>query len=882
MPSPSVICQTPPATFHTSNTGKTQKIFLVKPETAGYGFSIRGGVEHKLGIYVSEVETGSEAHLQGLQVGDQILRICGMPVQNATHKEVVSVILSRNKIQLKVRSGGVIPVKKRKSEPVSWQVIKEGMGGEKEIRKEDIKAESDVVDKTVSKINIVHRTEEAECPEQRLSITLRGQQGLGCSICKGPVEKPGIFIQSTKAGRLAREVGLRPGDQIIECNGASFKNIEFGDAVFHLKSSRQLDLIVKKGAGLELFPSESSGYDSSASSSVGDTNTDSSGRSEGVSSAAEDVIDMNQNSVNIVKPPDPPPFSPTPQNSNNNEEVKRGLEDKIENERRKLLSEQDRLRREAEALSEERKNFEEEKRLLRSTIGKSATTLSASKSIGNLREITLASPAKSHPGILKSPSAASTASEESASSGSSGSLAAALQLEIKRRAQKSASVEMKSDKNSDNTLTNRKSPYITEKNEKHDMLIAEFKKAHKKMFSSSTEVSEEESDSKRKEQISDKLDNEDGSTISNDKPVNKPKAPPPPPVRSVYSSMYTPSSSSSESLSSKTTLTLKPDKANPSISHNPTNSSSITPRPLGTPGIPTPDYDSTPDRSPPGHKKLFNKHRGPPGSKHIVPPTVDNIHRAKSLSSLTNVGLDPKDNKGQKMKAPAPNPLRGADSLRDIRQPQVSSSSSPTHSFSSRNSQLPSIPYSASSKSSHAPSSSMYGSQTSKKNLSPTNSTGPPSLASRISSFQPEFHKRHPEMEVTSLESFQVDHPNSIDVKPPPIYYEPHAKHSPLVSIHSYSDQSEPRFEFLPKPCDPSMIPAKENGEEARIASKDYRAVNAGTVSGKSYHQAELAKALEKSRITKPESKKKDPEKSARSFGLKKAPAPMPPILRKI
>ena len=64
----------------------------------------------------------------------------------------------------------------------------------------------------------------------------------------------GIFIQSTKAGRLAREVGLRPGDQIIECNGASFRNIEFGDAVFHLKSSRKLELLVRKGAGLELLP----------------------------------------------------------------------------------------------------------------------------------------------------------------------------------------------------------------------------------------------------------------------------------------------------------------------------------------------------------------------------------------------------------------------------------------------------------------------------------------------------------------------------------------------------------------------------------------------------------------------------------------------------
>lgn len=37
-----------------------------------------------------------------------------------------------------------------------------------------------------------------------------------------------------------------------------------------MKSARQLDLIVRKGAGSELFPGESSGYNSSASSVTGD------------------------------------------------------------------------------------------------------------------------------------------------------------------------------------------------------------------------------------------------------------------------------------------------------------------------------------------------------------------------------------------------------------------------------------------------------------------------------------------------------------------------------------------------------------------------------------------------------------------------------------
>ena len=41
-------------------------------------------------------------------------------------------------------------------------------------------------------------------------------------------------------------------------------------AVNVLKGSRQLDLIIRKAAGLDLFPGESSGYNSSASSVNGD------------------------------------------------------------------------------------------------------------------------------------------------------------------------------------------------------------------------------------------------------------------------------------------------------------------------------------------------------------------------------------------------------------------------------------------------------------------------------------------------------------------------------------------------------------------------------------------------------------------------------------
>ena len=64
----------PPGHFpQQASNNRTQRITLVR-QSAGYGFSIRGGAEHKLGIYVSEVEKGSEAHLQGLQVGWEEMR----------------------------------------------------------------------------------------------------------------------------------------------------------------------------------------------------------------------------------------------------------------------------------------------------------------------------------------------------------------------------------------------------------------------------------------------------------------------------------------------------------------------------------------------------------------------------------------------------------------------------------------------------------------------------------------------------------------------------------------------------------------------------------------------------------------------------------------
>lgn len=57
----------------------------------GLGFSIRGGSEHGVGIYVSLVEPGSLAEKEGLRVGDQILRVNDKSLARVTHVEAVKV-----------------------------------------------------------------------------------------------------------------------------------------------------------------------------------------------------------------------------------------------------------------------------------------------------------------------------------------------------------------------------------------------------------------------------------------------------------------------------------------------------------------------------------------------------------------------------------------------------------------------------------------------------------------------------------------------------------------------------------------------------------------------------------------------------------------------
>ncbi|KAH8376309.1 hypothetical protein KR200_001766 [Drosophila serrata] len=233
-----------------------RRLLVGGPERGStYGFAVRGGREHGTGFFVSHVEHGGEAQLKGLRIGDQILRINGFRLDDAVHKEFIQLVGSQDRVTLKVRGVGMLPVRDQPEERLSWSVVK-----------------LPSVSGTPSESSFKSGGERGRSASRDISVVLHvaPRTKLGLGICKGPEWKPGIFVQFTKERSVAREAGLRPGDQILSVNSIDFSDVLFSEAVAVMKSSSKLDMVVRTAAGCDLFPGESSGYNSSASSVTGD------------------------------------------------------------------------------------------------------------------------------------------------------------------------------------------------------------------------------------------------------------------------------------------------------------------------------------------------------------------------------------------------------------------------------------------------------------------------------------------------------------------------------------------------------------------------------------------------------------------------------------
>ena len=93
---------------------------LHRPKGISLGFSIRGGREHNLGIYVSHVDSLSLAERCGLLVGDQIIDVNGISFESITHSSAVLVLKSHDDLKVVVRSIGRIPGQKISKNSFIW------------------------------------------------------------------------------------------------------------------------------------------------------------------------------------------------------------------------------------------------------------------------------------------------------------------------------------------------------------------------------------------------------------------------------------------------------------------------------------------------------------------------------------------------------------------------------------------------------------------------------------------------------------------------------------------------------------------------------------------------------------------------------------------
>ncbi|XP_059214117.1 LOW QUALITY PROTEIN: whirlin [Centropristis striata] len=207
----------------------------------GLGFSIRGGSEHGVGIYVSLVEPGSLAEKQGLRIGDQIMKVNDKVFEKVTHADAVKVLKGSKKLSLSVRSVGRIPGGYVTNHVYTW-VDPQG------------RSVSPPPDLTEHRSATLRRSDSQrrsnmqllqDGDEKKVNLVLDDGRSLGLMIRGGAEYALGIYITGVDQGSAAECGGLKVGDQILEVNGRSFLSIPHDEAVRVLKSSRHLMMTVK-------------------------------------------------------------------------------------------------------------------------------------------------------------------------------------------------------------------------------------------------------------------------------------------------------------------------------------------------------------------------------------------------------------------------------------------------------------------------------------------------------------------------------------------------------------------------------------------------------------------------------------------------------------
>ncbi|XP_055424588.1 disks large homolog 1 isoform X6 [Bubalus kerabau] len=226
---------------------KIMEIKLIKGPK-GLGFSIAGGVgnQHIPGdnsIYVTKIIEGGAAHKDGkLQIGDKLLAVNSVCLEEVTHEEAVTALKNTSDfVYLKVakptsmymNDGYAPPDITNSSQPIDNHVSPPSYLGQTPASP----ARYSPVSKAVLGDDEITR-------EPRKVVLHRGSTGLGFNIVGGE-DGEGIFISFILAGGPADLSGeLRKGDRIISVNSVDLRTASHEQAAAALKNAGQAVTIV--------------------------------------------------------------------------------------------------------------------------------------------------------------------------------------------------------------------------------------------------------------------------------------------------------------------------------------------------------------------------------------------------------------------------------------------------------------------------------------------------------------------------------------------------------------------------------------------------------------------------------------------------------------
>ncbi|XP_051795855.1 PDZ domain-containing protein 7 [Acanthochromis polyacanthus] len=193
------------------------------------GFSVRGGSEHGLSIFVSKVEDNSTAEEAGLLVGDKLVEVNGVSLESITMSSAVKVLTGNNRLRMVVRRVGKVPGIRYSKEKTTWvDLIHRRMVVEESGRTPSEASSGSALQRIVH----LYTTSDDYC----LGFNIRGGKEFGL----------GIYVSKLDPGGLAEQNGIKMGDQILAANGVSFQDISHSSAVEVLKSHTHIMLTIKE------------------------------------------------------------------------------------------------------------------------------------------------------------------------------------------------------------------------------------------------------------------------------------------------------------------------------------------------------------------------------------------------------------------------------------------------------------------------------------------------------------------------------------------------------------------------------------------------------------------------------------------------------------